>query len=135
MTSLAASVQRIPDGAAAIAPLSDRGAKVSPRGATNHPNGAAQPNGNSANGATPSTNGSAKKDSYPRSRVDLVDRFLDEPRKLRVAVIGGGLAGILSGVLLPEKVPGIELVIYEKNADFGRCPSSQVVRCTFGKRY
>lgn len=56
--------------------------------------------------------------SYPKSRVDLIDRFVDEPRKLRVAVIGGGLAGILAGCLLPAKVPGIELVIYEKNPDF-----------------
>lgn len=55
---------------------------------------------------------------YPESRVKLIDRYLDEPRKLRVVVIGGGLAGILAGVLLPEKVPGIELVIYEKNPDF-----------------
>lgn len=63
-------------------------------------------------------NGAAKSASYPKSRVDLVDRFLDEPRKLRVAVVGGGLAGIISGCLLPAKVPGVELVIYEKNADF-----------------
>lgn len=64
------------------------------------------------------TAGSAKQPSQHKPRVSLVDRFLDEPRKLRVAVIGGGLSGILSGVLLPEKVPGIELVIYEKNPDF-----------------
>ncbi|ROV91505.1 hypothetical protein VMCG_09473 [Cytospora schulzeri] len=56
---------------------------------------------------------------YPKSRVNLIDRFVDEPRKIRVVVIGGGLAGILAGCLLPEKVPGIELVIYEKNPDFG----------------
>lgn len=91
-----------------------------------HANGtqaAAQVNGNSPGttaGSTvpPLTKGSARQTSYPKSRVDLVDRFLDEPRKLRVAVIGGGLSGILSGILLPEKVPGIELVIYEKNKDF-----------------
>lgn len=63
--------------------------------------------------------------SYPKSRVDLVDRYLDEPRKLRVAVVGGGLAGIISGCLLPAKVPGIELVIYEKNADFVSPPDPQ----------
>lgn len=48
----------------------------------------------------------------------LVDRYIDEPRPLRVAVIGGGIAGVLAGILLPKKVPGIELTIYEKNSDF-----------------
>ncbi|KAK1760311.1 hypothetical protein QBC47DRAFT_427444 [Echria macrotheca] len=57
--------------------------------------------------------------SYPKSRISLVDRFIDEPRALRVAVIGGGLAGVLAGVLLPAKVPNIQLTIYEKNHDFG----------------
>ena len=52
--------------------------------------------------------------------VSLVDRFIDEPRRLRVAVVGGGLSGVLAGILLPVKVPGIQLTIYEKNADFVR---------------
>lgn len=51
-------------------------------------------------------------------RIDLVERFIDEPRALRVAVIGGGLTGITAGILLPAKVPGIQLTIYEKNKDF-----------------
>lgn len=73
------------------------------------------------------TNGTAKNEArqpapYPKSRITLVDRYVDEPRKLRVVVIGGGLAGILNGVLLPKKVPGIDLVIYEKNADFVSLP-------------
>ncbi|KND89154.1 putative sterigmatocystin biosynthesis monooxygenase stcW [Tolypocladium ophioglossoides CBS 100239] len=55
----------------------------------------------------------------PTSGVSLIDRFIDEPRPLRVAVIGGGLAGILAGILLPVKVPGIDLTIYEKNHEFG----------------
>ncbi|KAJ9422326.1 hypothetical protein QL093DRAFT_2564114 [Fusarium oxysporum] len=50
-------------------------------------------------------------------RLTLVDRFVDEPRPLRVGVIGAGLAGITAGILLPAKVPGIKLTIYEKNAD------------------
>ncbi|KAB5582995.1 hypothetical protein GE09DRAFT_1211609 [Coniochaeta sp. 2T2.1] len=54
---------------------------------------------------------------YPKSRIELVDRFIDEPRPLRVAVIGGGLAGIIAGILLPRKVPNINLTIYEKNHD------------------
>ncbi|KAK4187657.1 hypothetical protein QBC35DRAFT_515335 [Podospora australis] len=57
--------------------------------------------------------------SYPKSRISLVDRFIDQPRALRVAVIGGGLAGITAGILLPAKVPNIQLTIYEKNHDFG----------------
>lgn len=32
-------------------------------------------------------------------------------------MIGAGLAGINCGVLLPRKVPGLELVIYDKNSD------------------
>jgi len=56
---------------------------------------------------------------YPQSKFELVDRFIDDPRPLRVAVIGGGLSGILAGILLPAKVPNIQLTIYEKNKDFG----------------
>jgi cation diffusion facilitator CzcD-associated flavoprotein CzcO len=37
----------------------------------------------------------------------------------KVAVVGAGLSGITAGVLLPVKVPGIKLVIFEKNADVG----------------
>lgn len=67
---------------------------------------------------TPPLDGKAKHLQYPQSRVTLVDRFVDEPRKVKVIVVGGGLAGILAGCLLPQKVPGIELIIYEKNPDF-----------------
>ncbi|KAL2162499.1 hypothetical protein VTH06DRAFT_7413 [Thermothelomyces fergusii] len=61
----------------------------------------------------------SKPPLYPKSKLSLVDRFIDEPRSLKVAVIGGGLAGILAGILLPAKVPNIQLTIYEKNHDFG----------------
>lgn len=54
---------------------------------------------------------------YEVPKINIVNRFIDEPRELNVAVIGAGLAGILAGILLPKKVPGIKLTIYEKNAD------------------
>lgn len=35
-------------------------------------------------------------------------------------MIGAGISGITAGVLLPAKVPGIDLTIYEKNSDVVR---------------
>lgn len=32
-------------------------------------------------------------------------------------MIGAGISGITAGILLPAKVPGIDLTIYEKNSD------------------
>ncbi|KAI1083863.1 FAD/NAD(P)-binding domain-containing protein [Whalleya microplaca] len=57
--------------------------------------------------------------SYPKSDISLVQRHIDEPRELRVAVVGAGLSGVIAGALLPAKVPGIKLTIFEKNADVG----------------
>ena len=39
-----------------------------------------------------------------------------------MAVIGAGIAGITAGVLLPIKVPGIQLTIFDKNSDVVRKP-------------
>ena len=58
------------------------------------------------------------RNAYPAPLVPLIDRFVDEPRKLDVAIIGGGLSGIVAAILLRAKVPNIELTIYEKNKDF-----------------
>lgn len=57
---------------------------------------------------------------YPHSTLQLENHPIDQVRSLRVAVIGAGLAGITAGVLLPAKVPGIKLRIYEKNSDVVR---------------
>lgn len=54
---------------------------------------------------------------YSNPKHKLVDRYIDEPRELRVAVVGAGLSGVIAGILLPAKVPGIKLTIFEKNAD------------------
>ncbi|RFU79333.1 fad nadp-binding domain-containing [Trichoderma arundinaceum] len=55
--------------------------------------------------------------SYPEFQIE--EHPIDQVREIRVAVIGAGLSGITAGVLLPRKVPGINLVIFEKNADVG----------------
>ncbi|KAF3009576.1 hypothetical protein E8E13_006033 [Curvularia kusanoi] len=57
---------------------------------------------------------------YPVSRLQLdANHHIDDIRPLKVAVIGAGLAGINAGILLPAKVPGIQLTIFEKNGDVG----------------
>lgn len=47
--------------------------------------------------------------------MQLENHPIDQVRKLKVVVIGAGLLGLLAGILLPAKVPGIELKILEKN--------------------
>ncbi|KAH3950567.1 hypothetical protein HBI56_205930 [Parastagonospora nodorum] len=55
---------------------------------------------------------------YPISKLQIdTSHSIDQVRELKVAVIGAGLAGINAGILLPAKVPGIKLTIYEKNTD------------------
>ncbi|KAK6435874.1 hypothetical protein LTR95_007941 [Oleoguttula sp. CCFEE 5521] len=57
---------------------------------------------------------------YPHpTNFKLPEASVDEIQKLRVAVIGAGLTGIIAGALLPAKVPGIDLHIFEKNSDVG----------------
>ncbi|KAK7996419.1 hypothetical protein PG989_004459 [Apiospora arundinis] len=63
--------------------------------------------------------GNTSDQTHRFREIELEQRYIDEPRKLRVVVIGAGLSGIISGALLPAKVPEIELTIFEKNADVG----------------
>ncbi|CAI6100496.1 unnamed protein product [Clonostachys chloroleuca] len=56
---------------------------------------------------------------HPTPHIEILERNIDTSRQLRVAVIGAGLSGVTAGILLPAKVPGIKLTIFEKNADVG----------------
>ena len=69
-------------------------------------------------GTLPTLREETARKAYPAPLIPLVDRFIDEPRKLDVAIIGGGLSGIVAVILLRAKVPNIEPTIYEKNKDF-----------------
>lgn len=62
--------------------------------------------------------GSPSTYPYPTS-FKIRERPIDHHRELKVAVIGGGLSGITAGILLPQKVPNLNLTILEKNSDFG----------------
>ncbi|KAI1799343.1 FAD/NAD(P)-binding domain-containing protein [Daldinia bambusicola] len=60
-----------------------------------------------------------KYGNYPTPTLKLEQRYIDDPRQLRVAVVGAGLSGVLAGIILPPKVPNLKLTIFEKNADVG----------------
>jgi hypothetical protein len=48
---------------------------------------------------------------------ELEDHPVDHVRDIKVGIIGAGLAGITAATLLPAKLPGINLTIYDKNGD------------------
>ncbi|KAK1148848.1 hypothetical protein N8T08_008733 [Aspergillus melleus] len=57
----------------------------------------------------------------PQSRpaFEIEEHPIDQVRPIKVGVIGAGLAGVNAGILLPAKLPGLDLRIYDKNADVG----------------
>jgi NADH dehydrogenase FAD-containing subunit len=64
----------------------------------------------------------ASGETLPQTRtifppLDLEDHPIDEGRRLKVIVVGAGISGITSAILLPAKVPNIDLTIYERNSD------------------
>lgn len=59
-------------------------------------------------------------DHSKNPQFELEEHPVDVVRPIRVGIIGAGLAGITAGVLLPAKLPGLDLRIYDKNADVVR---------------
>lgn len=49
--------------------------------------------------------------------LKLEEHPIDEFPSIRVIVVGAGISGITAGVLLPAKVPNIDLVIDERQND------------------
>ncbi|KAF4999687.1 hypothetical protein FDECE_11441 [Fusarium decemcellulare] len=49
----------------------------------------------------------------------LQDQAIDQPRPIKVICIGAGFSGILTAIRFPQRIPNLELTIYEKNADIG----------------
>jgi len=49
----------------------------------------------------------------------IFDHEIDEPRPMKAICIGAGISGLLTGIRVPQQVPNLEMVIYDKNADVG----------------
>lgn len=83
---------------------------------------------------TSSTNGLGldpvipKDEQLPKLRtifppLEIEDQPIDTITPLKVIVVGAGIAGITAGILLPRKVPGIDLTILERHSDVVCCIS------------
>ncbi|KAK9852250.1 hypothetical protein MYU51_008649 [Penicillium brevicompactum] len=60
---------------------------------------------------------SKTQSAYQSCKVE--DRAIDEHRPLRVIVIGAGISGILCCIRMNQRIPNLDLCVYEKNADIG----------------
>jgi hypothetical protein len=67
-----------------------------------------------------STSSDIESDHLEKTRFGIEEHPIDVVRQIKVGIIGAGLAGITAGVLLPAKLPGLDLRIYDKNADVVR---------------
>ncbi|KAJ5110349.1 hypothetical protein NUU61_001606 [Penicillium alfredii] len=70
-------------------------------------------------GHTPRLPPSKMEASITEARGNVADRAVDSHRQLRVVVIGAGISGILACVRLAQRIPNLELCVYEKNEDVG----------------
>ncbi|KAL2837567.1 hypothetical protein BJY01DRAFT_251389 [Aspergillus pseudoustus] len=45
--------------------------------------------------------------------------FIDYARPMKVIVIGAGISGILAAIRFPQRIPNLDLVVYDKNPEVG----------------
>lgn len=45
---------------------------------------------------------------------DIEEHAIDDTANLSATIVGAGITGITAAILLPKKVPGIQLVVYER---------------------
>lgn len=50
---------------------------------------------------------------------DFPTRPVDQPRPMKVIVIGAGMSGTIAGIFFPRAIENLSLTIYEKNAGLG----------------
>lgn len=59
-------------------------------------------------------------DTLPTSKDPVIeDRSVDEFRPVRVVVIGSGVSGILTSIKFRQRIPNLDICVYEKNEDIG----------------
>ncbi|TVY28748.1 putative sterigmatocystin biosynthesis monooxygenase [Lachnellula hyalina] len=51
--------------------------------------------------------------------LEIEEHAIDDTPPLKAIVVGAGIGGINAGIILPQKVPGLDLKIYEKTSDVG----------------
>ncbi|RAK96856.1 flavin-containing monooxygenase [Aspergillus ibericus CBS 121593] len=61
----------------------------------------------------------AKTHEQPADSWVVEERSVDEARPLRVVVIGSGISGIIASIRFRQRIPNLDLCVYEKNADIG----------------
>ncbi|KAJ5825359.1 hypothetical protein N7474_002497 [Penicillium riverlandense] len=61
----------------------------------------------------------AEKADNLDNRWIVKERSIDESRPLRVVIIGAGISGIMACIRFVQRIPNLELCIYDKNADVG----------------
>jgi cation diffusion facilitator CzcD-associated flavoprotein CzcO len=52
-----------------------------------------------------------------RNHAIVEERPIDGKRPLRVICVGAGISGIITAIRFPQRIPNLELQIYEKNPD------------------
>lgn len=65
-----------------------------------------------------------------KSQFKLEEHPVDEVRPIKVGIIGAGLSGVTAGVLLPAKLPGLDLRIWDKNPEVVRPNNQSFMRRT-----
>lgn len=73
----------------------------------------------------------AKEAPQPAAKSIIEQRSVDEGRPLRVVVIGAGISGIISCIRFNQRIPNVDLCIYDKNADIGGTWVEVSLYCVF----
>jgi hypothetical protein len=71
--------------------------------------------GHESNGTTNGSTAPTNIEGLP----PLWEHCVDDYRPIKIIVIGAGLSGILAGIRFTQRIPNLELTIYEKNEDVG----------------